>query len=101
MPKTRMLAVSFESPEPQLAAKVSTSLVNYYIDYNFRLKYDATRQASSWMEQQLDELKAKVEKSQQSLVDYERKIRSSTPTKTECAGTDVLRPQPRPGGGGQ
>ena len=72
MPKTRMLAVSFESPEPQLAAKVSTSLVNYYIDYNFRLKYDATRQASSWMEQQLDELKAKVEKSQQALVDYER-----------------------------
>src|SRR5205085_2653657 len=35
-------------------------------------KYDATSQASGWMEQQLDELKAKVEKSQQALVDYER-----------------------------
>ncbi|MGC2109040.1 MAG: polysaccharide biosynthesis tyrosine autokinase [Candidatus Korobacteraceae bacterium] len=71
-PKTRMLAVSFEDPDPQLAARVSTSLVNNYIDYNFRQKYDATRQASTWMEQQLDELKAKVESSQQALVEYER-----------------------------
>ena len=71
-PKTRMLAVSFEDPDPQLAAQVSTSLVTNYIDYSFREKYDATRQASAWMEQQLDELKAKVESSQQALVGYER-----------------------------
>lgn len=71
-PKTRMLAVSFEDPDPQLAARIATSLVNNYIDYNFRQKYDATRQASAWMEQQLDELKAKVESSQQALVEYER-----------------------------
>ena len=71
-PKTRMLAVSFEDPDPQLAARVATTLVNNYIDYNFRQKYDATRQASAWMEQQLDELKAKVESSQQALVEYER-----------------------------
>ena len=71
-PKTRMLAVSYEDADPQLAAHVSTVLVNNYIDYNFRQKYDATRQASAWMEQQLDELKAKVENSQQALVSYER-----------------------------
>ncbi len=72
VPKTRMLVVGFESPDPQLAAQVSSSLVTNYVDYNFREKYDATRQASGWMEQQLDELKAKVEKSQQALVEYER-----------------------------
>ena len=72
VPKTRMLIVGFENPDPQLAAQVSTTLVNNYIDYNFRLKYDATRQASGWMEQQLDELNAKVETSQQALVEYER-----------------------------
>jgi succinoglycan biosynthesis transport protein ExoP len=71
-PKTRMLAVNYEDHDPQLAAKVATSLANNYIDYNFRQKYEATRQASSWMEQQLDELKAKVESSQQALVEYER-----------------------------
>jgi capsular exopolysaccharide synthesis family protein len=71
-PKTRMLSVNYEDPNPQLAAQVATSLVNNYIEYSFRQKYDATRQASAWMEQQLDELKAKVESSQQALVEYER-----------------------------
>ena len=71
-PKTRMLSVSYEAFNPQLAAQVATSLVNNYIDYSFRLKYEATRQASTWMEQQLDELKAKVESSQEALVAYEQ-----------------------------
>jgi len=72
MRNSRMLEVSFESRDPALAAAVANALVNNYAEYNFRTKYDATRQASGWMEQQLDELKAKVEKSQQVLVDYER-----------------------------
>ena len=69
---TRMVEVSYESTDPNLAADVVNGLVNGYVEYNFRMKYDATRQASGWMEQQLDELKAKVERSQQALVDYER-----------------------------
>ena len=69
---THMVEVSFESTDPNLAAQVADSVVQNYIEYNFRKKYDATRQASGWMEQQLDELKAKVEKSQEQLVSYER-----------------------------
>jgi len=69
---TRMLEISFQSEDPQLAARVANALVRNYAEYNFRKRYNATRQASGWMEQQLDELKAKVEKSQQALVDYER-----------------------------
>ena len=52
---------------------------------SFRQKYDATRQASAWMEQQLDELKAKVETSQQLLVEYERDHRwSAQATRAGC-----------------
>ncbi len=69
---SRMLEVSFESWNPRLAAEVVNALVSNYAEYNFHKRYNATRQASGWMEQQLDELKAKVEKSQQALVDYER-----------------------------
>ncbi|HUZ47783.1 MAG TPA: polysaccharide biosynthesis tyrosine autokinase [Terriglobia bacterium] len=69
---SRMLEVSFDSTDPRLGASVANALMNNYIQYNFMTKYDATRQASGWMEQQLDELKAKVETSQQALVDYER-----------------------------
>ena len=72
MRDSRMIEVSFESTDPLLAAGAANALVNNYSEYNFHQKYDATRQASGWMEQQLDELKAKVEKSQQAMVDYER-----------------------------
>jgi succinoglycan biosynthesis transport protein ExoP len=69
---TRMIEVSLRSPSPELAARAVNTLVNDYIEYNFRKKYDATRQASGWMEQQLTDIKVKVEKSQQAMVDYER-----------------------------
>lgn len=70
---TQILEVSFQSPDPRLAAKVANALVSNYTQYNFLTLYDATRQASSWLEQRMDEMKAQMEKSQQALVDYERK----------------------------
>ena len=73
MRDSRMIEVTIDSTDPQLAAREANALVNNYIEYNFHQKYDATRQASGFMEQQLDELKAKVEKSQQAMVDYERR----------------------------
>jgi len=72
VPGSRMIKVSFESTDPRLAAGVANALVGNYREYNFLAKYDATRQASGWMRRQLDELKAKVEKSQEALVRYER-----------------------------
>src|SRR5262249_33279237 len=72
VPDSRIVEVSFECTDPALAARVVNALVHNYIEGNFHEKYDATRQASGWMEQQLDELKAKVERSEQALVDYER-----------------------------
>ncbi|HKS95801.1 MAG TPA: polysaccharide biosynthesis tyrosine autokinase [Terriglobia bacterium] len=71
-PGTHMMEVSFDSTDPDQAARVANELVKDYVEYSFHQKYDATRQASEWMEQQLDELKAKVESSQQALVNYER-----------------------------
>ena len=70
--ESRLVEVSYESVDPSLAARVANAHVKNYVESNFRSKYETTRQASAWMEQQLDELKAKVEKSQQALVDYER-----------------------------
>ena len=71
VPKTRMLSVSFQDADPQLAAQVATSLVNGYLEYNFRHKDESIRR-SGWMEQQVEELKANVEKSQQALVSYDQ-----------------------------
>ena len=71
VPRTRMLSVSFQDPDPQVAAQVATSLANGYLEYNFRQKDEAIRR-SGWMEQQMEALKANVEKSQQAVVTYEQ-----------------------------
>jgi capsular exopolysaccharide synthesis family protein len=69
---SRIVEVSYESSDPELAARIVNALVSNYIEFSFRARYDFTRHASVWMEQQLEDLRAKVEKSQQALVDYER-----------------------------
>jgi polysaccharide biosynthesis transport protein len=69
--RTRMLSVSFQDADPQVAAQVATSVVNGYLEYNFRRKDEAIRR-SGWMEQQMEALKANVEKSQQAVVSYEQ-----------------------------
>ena len=71
VPKTRLISVTFQDADPQLAADVATQLVNSYLDYNFRQKDEAIRR-SGWMEQEVESLKANVEKSQQDLVSYEQ-----------------------------
>src|SRR5262249_24090119 len=71
VPKTRILSVGFESTDPQLAAQVATTLVNHYLDHNFKQKYEAINR-SGWMDEQLADLKNKVEKSQQAVVTYEQ-----------------------------
>ena len=71
VPKTRMLSVGFESSNPTLAAQSANALITNYLDYNFRQKYDAIRR-SGWLEQQLSEMKQKVEASQQALVAYDQ-----------------------------
>ncbi len=69
---SRILAVSYESTSPELAAAAANQLIENYKDSNFEARSDFTRHASAGMEAQLEELKSKVEKSQQALIDYER-----------------------------
>jgi len=74
VPKARMLSVSFQDSDPKVAAKAATTLINAYLEYNFREKDEAIRR-SGWMEQQVGELRANVEKSQEAVVDYEQQNR--------------------------
>ena len=46
--------------------------VTNFIEQNFRSRYQATTQASTWLAGQLDELKSKVESSEDARINYER-----------------------------
>ena len=67
---TRLVDVTFESVDRELAPKVVNTLAEEYIEYNFEAKWDATQKASKWLEQQLSHLQAKLEASESDLQDY-------------------------------
>src|SRR5271155_3265426 len=72
VPNSRLIQVGFEAEDPQLAAQIVNAHLQNYIEQNFRSKYDATTQASNWLSSELEELRIKVEKSEDARLAYER-----------------------------
>jgi capsular exopolysaccharide synthesis family protein len=72
VPNTRLLDVTFESTDPSLAARVVNGHLNNFIEQNFRSRYEAATQASNWLAGQLNEMKIKVENSEDARLAYER-----------------------------
>jgi len=72
VPNSRLMDVSFESTDPQLAARIVNAHITSYIEQNFRSKYEATTQASTWLADQLGELKIRVQRSEDARIAYER-----------------------------
>ena len=72
LPRTRVVEIRYESPDPKLAAQVVNGVIDTFKEENFRAKYDATVQTSEWLGKQLSELQLKVETSQEALVRYQR-----------------------------
>jgi capsular exopolysaccharide synthesis family protein len=69
---TRLIAVSFTHPDPKMAAKIVNQLVSDFVEYNFRVRYEATEKATTWLRRQLVDLKSQVEKSQERVVQLQR-----------------------------
>jgi len=72
IPNSRLVEVEFEAEDPQLAAQVVNTHLQEFIEANFRSKYDATTQASNWLSAELEELRIKVQKSEDARLAYER-----------------------------
>jgi polysaccharide biosynthesis transport protein len=70
---SRLIEVSFSSRDPELAQAVTNTLVTQFIEQNYRNRYTTTMEASSWLSTQLDDLRKKVESSNQAVADYQRK----------------------------
>jgi len=72
VPDSRLIEVRFAGENPQLAADVVNAHLQNFIEQNFKSKYDATTQASTWLSSELEELRIKVEKSEDARLAYER-----------------------------
>lgn len=58
--RTYVLQVSYTSPSPELAARVTNAIASEYLLDKLNSKYDATRRASVWLQDRIDELRQKA-----------------------------------------
>src|SRR6202521_3180006 len=72
VPGSRLMDVSFESTSPLLAAQIVNAHIKNFIEQNFQSRYEATTRASSWLTDQLNSLKIRVEKAEDARITYER-----------------------------
>jgi succinoglycan biosynthesis transport protein ExoP len=76
---TYLLTISYRSSDPRLAASVANAIAESYLDHSYQIRYRATAQLSSFMERQLEELRAKMEKSSAALSAFERELNIISP----------------------
>ncbi|GGE01004.1 chromosome partitioning protein ParA [Aureimonas endophytica] len=57
--RSYVLSISYTSPDPVMAARVAQAFANAYLADQLDSKYEATRRASSWLQQRIDELRQK------------------------------------------
>lgn len=67
---SRLVTVSFESPNPQLAARVVNAFAENFIQSNLDRKYESSSYARQFLEERIAQTKARLEESERALVAY-------------------------------
>ena len=70
--RSQVINVKFESEDPKLAAKIANAIADKYIIGQLEAKFDATKKATDWLNDQLDELKQKVALSEHAVEQYRK-----------------------------
>ncbi|GJM15354.1 MAG: hypothetical protein DHS20C13_06810 [Thermodesulfobacteriota bacterium] len=72
--KSRLVEITYESTDPRFSAKAVNTLVQKYQEWNIIKKREGAEVAGEFLQVQLDEAKAQLERSEQELVDFARKV---------------------------
>jgi capsular exopolysaccharide synthesis family protein len=78
-PNTYLLLISYRSTDPRLAADVANGIAKSYVEHIYNIQFRASSSLASFMEKQLEELKAKMERSSAALAQFERELNVINP----------------------
>ena len=73
VPNSQLMDVSFESTDPQFAARIVNEHIKNFQEQNISSRYEESLRATQWLNNELDELKIKVQESEDKRIAYERK----------------------------
>ena len=68
--ETRLVAVGYSSPHPQLAADVVNTVVEEFINYSVEMRYEATQQASEFLNEQIASLRSELSAKEREIQRY-------------------------------
>jgi polysaccharide biosynthesis transport protein len=73
-PNTYLLLIRYRSRDPHMAADVANAIAKSYLFQTYDLRIRSSADLSSFMERQLDALKAKMERSSLALAEFEKDL---------------------------
>lgn len=88
---TRLIGVSFDSTNPERAAKVARSLIEEYLKMYFEQNARMATMANDFLRKQAEELKERVAKSEQALQEYREKFGTVTLEDKQNIAGDYLK----------
>jgi succinoglycan biosynthesis transport protein ExoP len=71
---TDIIQVKVTTNDPALSALIANTLIDKYIERSFRANYQSTLRISGWLNQQLDDLRKNLEKSQAQMISYQKDL---------------------------
>ena len=74
VPKTDIMRISYSSLDPKLSADIVNKVIADYISRSYETRFTSTQRVSQWLSSQLDDLKQKVEASQEQMMDLQKKL---------------------------
>ena len=69
---SRLITVSFASNDPRLAALITNTVVNTFIDLTYQDQHDAIMKSSEWLARQLDDIRSRMETSNKVLAEFQK-----------------------------
>jgi len=70
---SRLVDVSYRSPDPVLSSRIANALARQYIEQNLEFRFLATREATEFLNERTAEQRKTLEKSEQALQQYREK----------------------------
>jgi succinoglycan biosynthesis transport protein ExoP len=69
--KSRVLEARFATPDPNVSMRVINTLVDLFVEDNYKARYDAITRASDWLSHQMDDIRDNAKASNQALADFQ------------------------------
>ena len=69
---SRLITVSVSAHNPMVAAAVTNTLVNMFIERDYKLRNNAISQSSKWLQRQLDDIRQRMDDSNRALNSFEK-----------------------------